>query len=73
MLTALIDKDSPYKDNQIVILTTRSVDELRTKVFSFFDGGQRKVLRHRVTFYHGERDNENNLRRKNIADKAKVI
>ena len=73
MLSALVAEDSPYKDNQIVVMTTQPVDALRTKVFSFFDGEQGKSLRRRVTFYHGERDNENNLKEKNLAANARVI
>lgn len=73
MLSALIAEDSPYKDDQIVVMTTQPVNALRTKVFSFFDGEQVNSLRRRVTFYYGERDNENNLKEKDLAANARVI
>jgi len=75
MVYALIDEDSPYTQEDIVVLTTQSVDSLRTKIFSlpFLTKEKVKSLKKRMTFYYGERDNDNNLTNRELAKRAKVI
>ena len=75
MIFALIDEDRIHKDEDIVVLTTQSVDDLRSKLFSlpFLDEAKEKALRRRLTLYYGDRDNENNLTRKDLAKNAKSI
>lgn len=75
MISALTDERSEWKDNDIVVLTSQPVDELRTRILSFpFPGGQKQEdLSRRITFYFGGRDNDNELRNKGLAQNAKVI
>ena len=73
MITALLEEDCRYKKNQIVVLTLQNVDELRTRLFSFFNGKRGRELEKRLTLYYGERDNENHLRTKDLARNASAI
>lgn len=74
MLNALLE-DSFYGDADIVVLTTSNVVELRNKIFAlpFLTKEKEKALRRRLTLYYGERDNELQLKRKQLARKAKAI
>lgn len=70
ILSALCEKD----DNcDIVVMTSRDVEELRKELFTFFDGEKRQSLEKRLTLYFGERDNENNLAEKDLAKNARII
>ena len=75
MLFSLLDDNSNHKDEDIVVLTSQPVEELRSKVFSLpvLDETKEQTLKRRVTFYYGERDNESNLTKKDLALNAKVI
>lgn len=75
MISALVDDNSEWKNDEIVVMTTQSIDELRTRILTlpFLDGQKEKNLRSRITFYFGERDNENNLTKNGLAQKAKLI
>lgn len=72
MLSALLEEAG---DEDIVVLTSRDVESLRTKVFSspFLDKEKTAALRRRLTIYRGERDNVNDLARKDLAKNAKTI
>lgn len=75
VISALTGDDSPYRNNQIVVLTTRPVDELRTMIFTlpFLTKEKEKELKRRITFYYGERDNEINLKKKKLSKNAEII
>ncbi len=74
MIPALLEEDSPYKED-IVILTNQDVETLKNKVFSLplLDREKTAALRRRLTVYRGERDNEGDLARKDLARNAAVI
>ena len=73
MLLALCDHDSRYKTNDIVVVTTQNVDDLRKKIFSIFDEEKGRGLKKRLTIYYGDRDNLNTFLGKGLAKKSKVI
>ena len=75
MLHALLNEDSPYLDEDIVILTNQDVEALKVRLFSlpFLDSDTMAKLRQRLSVYHGERDNEDDLSRKNLVKNAGVI
>lgn len=73
MISSLLEEDCRYKKNQIVVLTVQNVDDLRTRLFSFFNGKKGRELEKRLTLYYGERDNENHLKTKDLAPNASVI
>ena len=74
MLAALLNDDSK-SDQDIVVLTSQSVDDLRSRLFTlpFLDIKKTKELKNRLTIYYGSRDNETDLVTKNLAKNAEVI
>ena len=72
MLLALLNEEG---DEDIVVLTSQDVEDLRTRILSypFLDKEKTAALRRRLTIYRGERDNVNDLARKDLSKKAKVI
>ncbi|MBQ8071901.1 MAG: hypothetical protein IJ202_13785 [Bacteroidales bacterium] len=75
MLNALLAEDSPYPDEDIVVVTSSDVESLRKSIFSlpFIDSEKEKSLRRRLSVYFGERDNTLVLEKKNNSKNAKVI
>ena len=75
IISALLEKDAPYKSSDIVVLTQQPVNELRERLFTlhFLDDQKGKELSERLYLYYGNRDNENELRRRNLARDASVI
>ena len=67
MLNALLAEDSPYPDEDIVVVTSSDVESLRKSIFSlpFIDSEKEKSLRRRLSVYFGERDNTLVLEKKN--------
>ena len=74
MIPALLEDGSPYKED-IVILTNQDVETLKAKIFALplLDKKKTADLRRRLTVYRGERDNEGDLARKDLARNAAVI
>ena len=75
IISALLENGAPYKSSDIVVLTQTSVKELREKLFTqpFLDGQKKKELSRRLSLYCGNRNNENELRHKNLAKDALAI
>ena len=75
ILSALLEADSPYPEEDIVVLTNQDVESLRERVYSLpsLDKEKERMLRQRLTIYLGERDHENTLGRKQLAANAKTI
>lgn len=69
MLVKLREKVEKDKSLQIVVMTTRPVEELRDRLEAYF--GKGKFMRH-ITLYFDERDEEDNLKKAD-ADKASAI
>lgn len=72
ILVALLEEDAPYKSSDIVVLTCQPINDLREKLFTlpYLD---KHELRKRLSLYYGSRDNENDLKCKNLARNASVI
>ena len=75
IISALLEKDAPYKSSDIVVLTQQPVKELREKLFAqpFLEPQKAKELSGRLSLYFGNRDNDLELERKNLAKDAAVI
>lgn len=76
LLTGIVCALLEEKDERdIVVLTTLPVNELRSRLFTmpFLDKETEKALRKQLTIYYGKRDNDIDLREKDLASKASCI